>query len=354
MPLSQHQERGVITAVGLVLFGVLVIALWEIAGALVLGVFAYYATRPVYRRLTSQIRWDSVAAGGAIAVFFVPLTAFVLYGIVVGIREIQVLAQRYDNALIDTVMSRFITTPLPSYSVSELVRIVMSGNTKMLVELMHSLLMSAGLIMHVFITLFLASVVVFYGLRDGARLRQWIVGLFDRQAIVDTFFDHVDRDLKYIFFGNLLNAAIAATLAVVLYQGVGFVAPPPLTIPYPFLLGIVTGIASLIPVVGMKIVYVPLIVYMFVQSVFTGEVSMMVPTVFAILVIGIVDIVPDLVLRPYITGRDIHIGLVVGAYIVGPALFGWYGLFLGPVVLVVITHFAQDVLPELFVDSGEV
>jgi len=35
------------------------------------------------------------------------------------------------------------------------------------------------------------------------------------------------------------------------------------------------------------------------------------------------------------------------AYILGPLLFGWYGLFLGPVVLVLGVHFARLVLPEL-------
>jgi hypothetical protein len=35
------------------------------------------------------------------------------------------------------------------------------------------------------------------------------------------------------------------------------------------------------------------------------------------------------------------------AYIFGPLLFGWYGLFLGPLLLVVITDFARVVVPDL-------
>ena len=35
------------------------------------------------------------------------------------------------------------------------------------------------------------------------------------------------------------------------------------------------------------------------------------------------------------------------AFILGPALFGWYGLFLGPLLLVLIAHFVRLVLPEL-------
>jgi hypothetical protein len=35
------------------------------------------------------------------------------------------------------------------------------------------------------------------------------------------------------------------------------------------------------------------------------------------------------------------------AYIFGPLLFGWYGLFLGPLLLVLITDFGRVVVHEL-------
>jgi len=35
------------------------------------------------------------------------------------------------------------------------------------------------------------------------------------------------------------------------------------------------------------------------------------------------------------------------AYILGPLLFGWYGIFLGPMLLVLVVHFVRIVLPEL-------
>ena len=82
----------------------------------------------------------------------------------------------------------------------------------------------------------------------------------------------------------------------------------------------------------------------------------------------VVDTIPDLIIRPIISGGSpsarvdrsppfvhlslrgeggLHVGLVMFAYIFGPILFGWYGLFLGPIALVAITHFARLVLPEL-------
>jgi hypothetical protein len=39
--------------------------------------------------------------------------------------------------------------------------------------------------------------------------------------------------------------------------------------------------------------------------------------------------------------------LLLLAYIFGPLLFGWYGIFLGPMLLVLVVHFVRHVLPEL-------
>jgi hypothetical protein len=60
-----------------------------------------------------------------------------------------------------------------------------------------------------------------------------------------------------------------------------------------------------------------------------------------------VDSVPEVLLRPYISGRNLHVGLVLFAYIFGPLLFGWYGLFLGPLIVVLVVEFARVILPEL-------
>ena len=40
-------------------------------------------------------------------------------------------------------------------------------------------------------------------------------------------------------------------------------------------------------------------------------------------------------------------GLVMFAYLLGPALFGWYGIFMGPLLMVLIVEFIVTVLPRL-------
>lgn len=98
--------------------------------------------------------------------------------------------------------------------------------------------------------------------------------------------------------------------------------------------------------IGIKIVYVPGAIYLFVASV-DDPTLVWFPIVFVVVSFLIVDVIPDLVLRPYVSGRNLHLGMVMLAYIFGPLLFGWYGLFLGPMLLVLLVHFVALVLPEL-------
>jgi predicted PurR-regulated permease PerM len=35
------------------------------------------------------------------------------------------------------------------------------------------------------------------------------------------------------------------------------------------------------------------------------------------------------------------------SYVLGATVFGWYGIFLGPLVLVLVVHTSRIVLPEL-------
>jgi hypothetical protein len=71
------------------------------------------------------------------------------------------------------------------------------------------------------------------------------------------------------------------------------------------------------------------------------------PLVFLVASFFLVDLLPQTFLRPYLAGRTLHTGLVLFSYILGVALFGWYGLFLGPLLAVLVVHFAKLVLPEV-------
>jgi len=189
-------------------------------------------------------------------------------------------------------------------------------------------------------------------LRDGHRLRDFILSSFQaRGGTAERYLIAVDYSFHKIFFGNILNAIVTGLIASVAFHGFNFISPTGLGIPYPTLLGIISGLSSLIPFIGMKLTYFPLTAYLF-GTIWYHEAWGL--AWFPILFFGLtwifVDAIPDLFLRPYISGGDIHLGSLMLAYLFGPMLMGWYGLFLFPMIVAAALHFISIVVPE-FVGS---
>ena len=101
------------------------------------------------------------------------------------------------------------------------------------------------------------------------------------------------------------------------------------------------------PIVVGKLVYVPLGLYLAGQAFRTDPTLLWFPALFFVVAFVFLDMLPVMFLRPYLSGQTLHTGLVMFAYILGTVLFGWYGLFFGPLVVVFVVQFVNIVLPGL-------
>jgi predicted PurR-regulated permease PerM len=337
--------------VGLVAFGLFLVAIGlfvvlSFLGVFVLGVFLYYATRPFYRRFDTYVP-SSAAAACSLAMLAVPTVILLGYTAAVGYQELVALAQTYDIAALDSLVG-------PGFDVADAIRnpqtLLESAGTGTLTSVADALVGSLGLILSSLLDIFVALTLAFYLLRDGGRLRTLLENylvrhseVLDRSDRLDDYFDAIDSDLETVFFGNILNAIVIAIIGAIAFSVLNVFAPATHAIPYPALLGILAGAASLVPVVGMKIVYVPVIGYLGAQSAVNGT-GWAFLFAFVFVAAVVVDFVPDMALRPLISGGDLHVGTVMFAYIFGPLVFGWYGLFLGPLLLVLGVHFYRIVL----------
>ncbi len=326
------------------LFGaVLAWVLFRYVGTFMLGLFFYYVTRPAYVRLRRRFR-RSIAAGTSLLALALPVVLLGAYTLAVAGQELSRLQRTVElGPLADRIE--------PFLDISELVQ-----DPAMLLQnpdlvnvgqlLAEGALGYVPIIGTALINLFVSFAVAFYLLRDGERLGEWVRTTFgDTAGTFDDYVEAVDEDLGSVFFGNILNAVFIAVVAIVVFSVLNLVAPAD-GIPYPALVAVLAGAASLIPVVGMKLVYVPLSVGLFARAIVAGD-PLWFPVAFVAATVVLVDFIPDLVLRPYVSGRNLHVGLVMIAYILGPLLFGWYGLFFGPFLLVVAYHFARLVVPTL-------
>ncbi|MGM0590292.1 MAG: AI-2E family transporter [Halobacteriota archaeon] len=336
---------------GLGLVAAVCFVLYSFIGTFVFGVFIYYATRPLYRRIRRRVGPSSVAAAVAIFALALPALVLVSYALLVAFRELTRLTS--NDALdvstyLDVNQTVLNQVADPGLLVDDPTQFVSFDTVESLVQSVNS---AAGTLtflgigaVHLFVMIALA----FYLLRDDHKLARWVLARFaDDRGILEEYLRAVDSDFNSIFFGNILNAILTGTIGVIAYSILNVFGPSGYRIPAAALVGLLAGVASLIPVVGMKLVYVPVASVMGVRSIAGAPETLWFVVAFVLVSFVVVDTIPDLVLRPYVSGRSLHVGSIMIAYTFGPLLFGWYGIFLMPMLLVLVVHFARLVLPEL-------
>ena len=167
-------------------------------------------------------------------------------------------------------------------------------------------------------------VVVFFLFRDGA---QWA---YRAGALLPLSPEQVARLYKNI--SDTIIANVYGILSVGVAQGVLVgVALRIIGMQSSLLLGLATGFASIIPVVGSALVWVPVTIYLLV----TGSIGKgLFFLVYCVVVVSSIDNV----LRPWVVGGRVELHPLVLLFFIfgGVEAFGFLGLFLGPVIASVL------------------
>ncbi|MCA1820154.1 MAG: AI-2E family transporter, partial [Halobacteriales archaeon] len=108
--------------------------------------------------------------------------------------------------------------------------------------------------------------------------------------------------------------------------GIGFLV---LGVPNAVLWGAVMAILALLPVLGTFMVWVPAAIYLFIQGHVWQGIAMLIWGTFVVMIFM------DNVVRPRLIGNraDIHPMFVLVGVLGGAAVFGFVGLFLGPLLV---------------------
>ena len=319
-------------------------------GMIVLAVFGYYATRPICRWLGNYIDSDGIAAGLTVLLIVVPIISLVLY---TGFSVVQQLAGvvslsdgasgALDLSMLPPAQEQTVQTLLqnPQQAISQprqLAQTAFGLGSQVLGGV-------AGGLVFIGLALTLAHFLLTNDdqLAEGFRT---LVGGRDTTAYA--YAAAIDEDLESVFFGNLLFVGVMAVLAGVVYLATNLLAPAGLTVPLVFVLAVLTGITSLIPIVVGKVIYLPVVAYLAVQAFESGESGAYVFVAGALVVYFLVlDIMPQTFIQPVLTGRQLDAVVIMFAYLLGPILFGWYGFFFLPIAFVAVLEAIRIVLPEL-------
>lgn len=135
------------------------------------------------------------------------------------------------------------------------------------------------------------------------------------------------KDLRKAIFGFVKAqiTLISITFVIVL---IGFIV---LRVEYAFTLALVIGIVDLLPYLGTGLVFVPWIIYLFIN----GEYTM----VIGLSILYGIAVVQRQMMEPKILGTNVGLDplLTLIALFVGFQLFGLLGLIIGPVAMVIIS-----------------
>jgi len=343
-------NRFAVALFGILVAGVIGFLAYQFIAALTISVFLYYSTRRYHQSLKRFHLPANLRAVIVMASLAVPLILLVSYATVLLLVEARQFIA--DYALIDVANNNLEwfggINDIPEFTVQGLYGAYQSGDLAPFIDFatQHAEFLTT-LVSSFFLNLFIVVIVTYYLLVDGDRVRKWLHG-FGEDAIVREYLDAVDEELEAVLFGNLLNVLAISLIAIGSFSVYNTFVPAAAEVPYPALAGALTGIASLIPVVGMKIVYIPVTLITAIPIVLGGDPANLVYVgVFFAVAVVVVDTIPDLLLRPLLSGKRTHVGLLMLAYTLGPVVLGFYGLFFAPIILVVGLTFAETALPRL-------
>ncbi|GAB3019126.1 AI-2E family transporter [Natronobiforma cellulositropha] len=174
---------------------------------------------------------------------------------------------------------------------------------------------------HALVGLGLALFVLYYLLKDGGNLYEWVRELTPLpEDVQDDLYDSLDEVMAAVLIGHVLIAVVQGAIA-----GAGLFATG---IPNATLWTVVMVILALVPLVGTFLVWGPAVGYLL----FTGEPLLALALfVYSAIIVG----VSDDYLRPIVVDRyaELSPAVIIVGVLGGIYAFGVMGLFFGPVVL---------------------
>lgn len=293
--------------------------LWPFITAIVLGAWSAHLLRPVFRRVDAALHGRQRAA----ALMTALLLLIVLTPVVLTVTTLVPAARSLFDQLRGSGNSRGALealvqnggAPTDPRNIMQLVREHGASASK-------AIGLIAGASVQAIVGVFVFFVVFFAALVNGGKLFSWL----EKNAPLDT---SAFRRLSDAFFqagrgllvGNGLTAVAQGAVTTIAYFALG--------VPRALLLGFLSTIGALIPLTGPTIVWVPVAAGL----ALTGH-----PVKAAVLAgVGVFAVgTIDNILRPYFAKRA-HVGLDTSIVLVsifgGIAVFGGWGLLLGPLVV---------------------
>lgn len=353
---------------GLILLISVVYMVQPFIGSLSLAIFLYYGCVPIYNHLRKRGFSKNISAIASELSLVLPVIIVMTYTFRIISIELRVLSVElrsivgaYNTSLYtDLAQIPYIIEILNNYGSSDIktpedaLEFVQSIDLNYLISVadisFNTIINIVSTLGDLFFILTVAFIVSYYLLINKDEIEDLCYDILNHNKDTITFLQKLNKKLKFVFIGNLGLIVITSLISIIVYSFVYLILPEGHTIQYPILISLLCGITSVIPAIGAKLSYIPVTIILYINSLieYTGLNDLILPTSFLILSFIFIDAIPDFIIRPKISSiGGSYVGVVLVSFIFGPIVFGWYGLFLGPVILVTAHEFVKEILPKL-------
>jgi len=281
---------------------------------------------PIYRWVKSKVKYASLAS------FLVCLLIFLLVIIPSGL-VIHALVLEADSAfryirssdapvkILEFTQERLNSIPFME-NLQLNVASSMTIGAKFIVDFLRAFATSLPTKM---LMLFVIAMLVYYLLKDGKKAILFVFEVLplskkQKQKLISQC-----SDVTYaVVYGQIVTAIIQGTIATIGYYIFG--------VPAPILWGVLTTFFALIPYLGTAIAWLPLSIYLFLSGMNSGiwwqGLGLF---LYGLLIVGLIDNI----IRPKLIGdkSGMHPAIVLIGVLGGIPLFGFIGLFVGPLIL---------------------
>lgn len=315
--------------VTILLLGVYLV--YPIIPGIIGGLIFSYAFTPVYDYIYLRIKRSGISAALTTLFISAPFLLVLLYGFFKALEQLnfitETLKKESPTTIFDLIGVDVHNSPFYGF---------ISGAFPEIINLSDFFSNTVGelpLILMNVVVLFLA---LYYFLNEKERIEEYFNRIVPQQYKneITEILEPAKKVVNGLIYANVMSAMIVALLATVGYLIIG--------VPYSFLLGLLTGFAALLPVIGPWTIFLPVgFYYILTDNIVQG---------LAVLIYGVVTlfILYNFYIFPKLGGNNaqLHPFIVLVGFLGGAYVFGAMGILYGPIILGLLKGLAEGIFKE--------
>lgn len=318
--LIKYRWKIVLAFIILLITALFLYVIFPLLDGLVMGLVLAYVARP----LKNFLDRFSKKLSPYIATATIVLPIFFIIGL--GIIEIfnqSIWIIKNQDLVVNILLSIVEKFNLPVFASDKIKDIILNFTSYMIpiIQQLPVTEIASTLVMFILNTI-IAVFLCFFLLVDGGRLIEKIIDIIpqEEEEFYRKFMSHYDSILLSMFVANAYAAIAVGVLSLIVFTAFG--------VPHVLALSALMLIAAIVPIFAGYMVIVPIAIYRYFQ--FGSESAI----IFLIVSIVFVIIPPELI-RPLLIQKssDIHMMLIIIAFLGGGLVGGIAGFFIAPILL---------------------